>query len=263
MKAINKPSGSKIRLAFWRWHRRVGLVAALFVLLLAVTGILLNHTAALRLDRGKLSPQWLEVFYGLDSPVMVSYRLEDSWFSQVAGEAIYQEAELIFNCQGPLVGALVYGRFRVLACEQQLVVLTSDGSQVVERLSASHGLPAPVRGLAPCDNQICLRGDAGLHRLDLAALTWTPVSENPADLAWSTPVATPEDLRRRLGEIHLGQTISWERLLLDMHSGRILGSWGVWLMDLMAILFLLLAVTGVAMWSMGRRKRVRAGGGKA
>ena len=29
----------------WRWHRRLGLLAALFVLLVASSGIVLNHTA--------------------------------------------------------------------------------------------------------------------------------------------------------------------------------------------------------------------------
>ena len=40
--------------------------------------------------------------------------------------------------------------------------------------------------------------------------------------------------------------------MLDLHSGRILGSWGVYLVDAAAILFMLLAITGVWLW--GKRR---------
>lgn len=37
------------RLLLLRWHRRLGLFAAVFLIWLAVSGILLNHTASLNL----------------------------------------------------------------------------------------------------------------------------------------------------------------------------------------------------------------------
>ena len=42
-----------------------------------------------------------------------------------------------------------------------------------------------------------------------------------------------------------------ERVLLDLHSGRIFGEAGVWLVDAAALLFLLLAGSGLWLW--GRR----------
>jgi uncharacterized iron-regulated membrane protein len=49
-----------------------------------------------------------------------------------------------------------------------------------------------------------------------------------------------------------GTGLSLERVLLDLHSGRILGEAGVWLVDAAALLFLLLAGSGVWLW--GRRR---------
>ena len=51
---------------------------------------------------------------------------------------------------------------------------------------------------------------------------------------------------------NLFSLISWERLLLDIHSGRVLGSLGVVLVDLMALLFMLMAASGVWIWSRRR-----------
>ena len=48
----------------WRWHRRLGLLAALFVLVVAVTGIVLNHTSGLALDRRFVDWSWLNAVYG-------------------------------------------------------------------------------------------------------------------------------------------------------------------------------------------------------
>lgn len=53
---------------FYRWHRRVGMAAALFVVLLTVTGIVLNHNAALKLHTVHLQSGWLHSWYGLPDP---------------------------------------------------------------------------------------------------------------------------------------------------------------------------------------------------
>ena len=39
--------------------------------------------------------------------------------------------------------------------------------------------------------------------------------------------------------------VNWERVLLDLHSGRLFGPWGVRLVDAMALLFAVLAVSGL------------------
>ena len=54
-----------------------------------------------------------------------------------------------------------------------------------------------------------------------------------------------------------GYGLTLERVLLDLHSGRVLGSAGVLLVDAAAILFLLLAISGLWLWSR-RRTSTRA-----
>ena len=54
-----------------------------------------------------------------------------------------------------------------------------------------------------------------------------------------------------------GSGLPVERVLLDLHSGRIFGKPGVYVVDAAAILFLVLAASGVWLWGK-RRASARA-----
>ena len=47
-------------------------------------------------------------------------------------------------------------------------------------------------------------------------------------------------------------SLNWQRLLQDLHAGRLFGLAGQLLMDLAALLLVVLAFTGVIIWSRGR-----------
>src|SRR6266849_3029361 len=50
-----------------RWHARIGFCAMLFFLILAVTGLVLNHGHGLGLDGRYVHADWLAHWYGLKS----------------------------------------------------------------------------------------------------------------------------------------------------------------------------------------------------
>lgn len=52
---------------WYRWHRRIAIVAAFFVIILAVTGIILNHNIALGINKDFITSEWLLDWYGYDS----------------------------------------------------------------------------------------------------------------------------------------------------------------------------------------------------
>ena len=87
---------------------------------------------------------------------------------------------------------------------------------------------------------------------DADLVAWQPIQDNGIEFSRSAPV--PEGLRDHL--FTRGHSISWERLLLDMHSGRIATRAGTFLVDLAGILLLFLAITGLTIWF----KRLRRNG---
>ena len=57
------------------WHRWVGLTSALFVIMFAVTGILLNHTREFGLHTINVSSQWMIDWYGIPEPIITLERV--------------------------------------------------------------------------------------------------------------------------------------------------------------------------------------------
>ena len=51
---------------WYRWHRRIGIIAAFFVIILSVTGIILNHNASLNLHKQFITAPWLLSWYGYE-----------------------------------------------------------------------------------------------------------------------------------------------------------------------------------------------------
>jgi uncharacterized iron-regulated membrane protein len=51
----------------------------------------------------------------------------------------------------------------------------------------------------------------------------------------------------------MGEVLPTERLLLDLHSGRIFGAAGPWIFDIAALLLILLSLSGTWIWIKRRR----------
>ena len=61
------------------------------------------------------------------------------------------------------------------------------------------------------------------------------------------------DLGRYIQKDSLKRIITWERFMQDLHSGRFFGQAGIYFMDIISLLLLVLAVTGIMLWSRGSR----------
>lgn len=218
-----------------RWHRRIGVVAALFVLLLVITGVLLNHSHELGLDARPLEAPWLRHYYGLapDDDQGLRHQLS-------AGELRVRSARLQLNHQvlapcARLVGVIEQGDMVLAACSDRLILLTADG-QLVDQADAVRGVPEGLSALAQQEGRVLLRRGDTRFLVDLADLSIHPTS---MDFTASGRMPSTPDMAV--------ESVDWERVLLDLHSGRLLGRFGPWLMDAMALLFALLAVSGLVM----------------
>lgn len=234
------------------WHRRMGLTAAVFVLVLAVTGLTLNHTDDLGLHERHLAAGWLLNWYGIEAPQDAdSYVLSYGVVTRL-GDRLYLDTRLVEQDVGTIAGAVTSEDLVIVAVDGDLLLLTADGERV-ERLGREDGLPQGVDGLGfdPA-NRVLLRSSDGLYRADPALLSWDRVGDDPDPIRWARPGATDEAMLAALRADYLASILTLERVLLDLHSGRIFGRFGPWLMDLAAVLLLVLAVTGICVWSLRR-----------
>ena len=64
----------------------------------------------------------------------------------------------------------------------------------------------------------------------------------------------PENILNGIENQWVSAEVNWERLMLDLHAGRTFGL-GPWLMDAVALLIIVLSMTGFGIWLAGRKRR--------
>jgi hypothetical protein len=241
-----KPARAKLLRSLFLWHRHLGLSSALFVILLSLTGLLLNHTEDLALDARYVQSGFLLDWYSVKAPDdMLAYTVGSGTITQV-GKQIYWNTTPIPQASAPLSGAAAVHGMVIIGSEGQLLLFTSDG-ELIERLGSAAGVPAGIRALGlTAAGDLVVRAAQGIYQADSSILTWHASADD--SINWMLPGPPLPALRAALQQAYRGTGLTLERLLLDIHSGRIFGSRGVYFVDALALLFLVLAITGVWLW---------------
>lgn len=233
----------------WRWHGRAGVLACVLLLLLAMTGLALNHAEDLRLDERKVDWDWPYALYGSAvAGTWKGYAAGESWVLQGGEGRLYLGTRAIGSCDGTLVGAVGIDGMLLVACERELLLLTPEGDRI-DALNAAAGLPLPVTGCALQDGVAHVLAGGRWQAFDPDDMGFSP---SPMGDARPLPATVPpEALIERLGRA--SEWLHWERFLLDLHSGRLFGRAGVIVVDAGGVLSLLLALSGIVMWGARRR----------
>ncbi|MBL4821351.1 MAG: PepSY domain-containing protein [Gammaproteobacteria bacterium] len=233
-------------------HRTLGLASALFVMVLAVTGLALQHSARMNLDSSFLRWElWLS-WYRIEVPDITVGYVDGNSSIALIGNSVYFNATPVASDVSDLQGFVGVGQMFVAASADSLLLI-NENAQLVEVLSAVHGIPDSIRALArDPQGSLLINTTAGVFKADLERLTFEPSDMISTTVDWSSPVQLDSSLISRVRSDYGDTLISWERFMLDLHSGRILGDWGVILMDTMAVFFLLMAGSGVWIWSRRR-----------
>ena len=235
------------------WHRYVGLAAAMLVIVLALTGVPLNHTERLALDGRFVRSAWLLDWYGVSVPD--EYRTFATGAGPVTllGSRLHLRETAVAGAYQELHGAVESRGMLVVAVDSTLLLYTL-AHELIEKLTLADGLPADLErvGLGAEGEVVVVAGGKNLQA-DADLLQWTPRPQGADDVDWSLPVQLDLDQRRALAEQYRARILPYERVLLDVHSGRIFGRYGPWVMDAAAVLMVFLAGTGVLIWL--KRKR--------
>lgn len=243
--------GQKTVGLLWRWHRRTGVVIFVFLLSLTSTGIVLNHAAELHLDSRFVGWSWLTSRYGDSPDELVAFPADGHWISRAVNGLVYFDAQEVASCRGQLVGALQVDEGYLAACTEELLLLTPQG-QLIESITTSTGLPAPLVGLGRVDGRVVLQSAERWLQADLEQLDFQQPAPPGALVQQQVAADLPQSIHRAIPAAE--QWLTWERVLLDLHSGRLFGSAGVWLMDLVAVLLACIAFSGVTMWWLRRHR---------
>ncbi|MFC1720259.1 PepSY-associated TM helix domain-containing protein [Pseudomonadota bacterium] len=233
-----------------RLHRTLGASAAVFILFMALSGLAINHAQNLELDQKHVSQPLLLGWYGMDDPGQIrSYRAGENWLS-FAGSRVYFNGKFISILPNG-VGAVFNGDFLVAAGSDELLLVDREG-QLVERMPWDQPDAGPIESIGSLENgEVLVRSGTNLWMADAQMLQWQPLDPATVTAKWSELTGEPEEIRQAVILQYRGAGLSMERLLLDLHSGRIFGAAGVLVYDLLALIVGFLAISGIILWLRG------------
>lgn len=245
-----------------RWHRRLGIGSALAVVLLSITGIMLNHIDRLYQSGDYVSSDLLLDWYDIGYPVQVVSNQQHQLASESANQYIWADGTLIHNGkallfnQSPLIGLYTYQGIDHLFTQTDLHLFSSD-CQFIESVSLADIGPIRQASQGAAPSAVLLTAATVSRVFDLNSLRMEPVSNsttsNGRNLVGNLTTHADESFAH---EVARRQMLLKSTVLLDLHSGRIFAKSGPLIMDLFAVCFLLLATTGIAAWiRQARRER--------
>jgi len=239
--------------SFYIWHRYMGIGAALFALIIAATGLLLNHTEDLELDSRYVNSDWVLDWYGIQAPEQLLSFAAGGQHVTLMGEHLYLNRKEIDGEFHDLVGAVRAHNLFVVAVSDSILLLTPRGD-IVERLGDEDGVPAGIRRIGTDQKQqLVAESSLEYYRADADFLKWERLQQAPQSVQWAPLGALDPRLVLSLQRHYRGEVLPMERVVLDLHSGRFFGKAGPWVFDVAALLLMLLSLTGTWIWLKRRR----------
>ena len=258
-KSVSRPKARQSLTALLRkWHQRIGLTAAVFLIWLGSSGAILSRSDQFGFDAMRVRWDWLTALYGLSAEApRMGFEAQGHWMAATR-ESTLLDARVVEPRIPPPIGfvplAGVTGRQLVIGTSESLVIVGEDGVRVDE-------LRAPILPVASL-RRIGTTADGGIAVQDFDAFesrdggnTWVAVL--PQSVKWSQPAPLPGAQRKAI-EQFAKPSVLVEQVLIDLHSGRLFGPIGAWIITLVGVLALGLSISGVWSWWRIRQSRQRA-----
>jgi len=216
-------------------HHSVGMFLAFFLVVISLTGIALNHSGAMRLDERTVPAFIASRYYSTED--VSGYYLNDRHYYVIGGKLFIDRKEVSL-CE-EINGAIRIDDQAAVLCLSELLVFSSD-HQFSERIGSSFGFPENVRRIASHKNQLLLGLGEDIYSFDVETLKLQPGPTDGGTVVWSEAGRVPNSLL-------LSESVSWQKFILDLHSGMFFGAGGIWLTDLVGVLTIAMAVSGLVM----------------
>lgn len=213
---------------------------------------MLNHTESLKMDETRIDSDILLNWYGLNPQgELISFQTGENIISQWDGQIFFNSRTLTEN-KDRLVGVTTSNDIIAIALTKSILLVDSSG-EIIEHLK----LPLefyPVTKMGLNNNSITIQTeDLKTFSADQDILNWRPAIAH--NTPWSSAIKISSLQQQDLKKTFRGNGLSFERVILDLHSGRILSaSWGIYIMDASAIIIILLSLSGFWVWWSRKQK---------
>jgi len=226
------------------WHRVLGVLLALPLLWVVITGAPLGHTVDWGLDQRMIRHPWL----------LKAYQMTPE------GEpvALHVGGHLVAEWDGRLfLDRAVIGSGRLVAAladSEGVAVVTSEAvhryslnGELLETLGSESLPPLPLTGAAWRDGQPHLRSPQGWHRMIHDWLEHEVVTVEGLEVDSPKPLTDAVQVQA-LQQAWSGEGLPLSRVLLDLHAGRFLGPAAPYFYDGVALCTVILCLSGLRLF---------------
>jgi uncharacterized iron-regulated membrane protein len=240
---MTRKASSRLGLHLRHWHRNVGAMASLFLLWMAVTGLVISFEDDLSLSSKRVSWPWLMRWYGIErTPAPTSgYSIDGHWL--VAADKAQLDGKTLDTALHDVRGAIMASNIIYVATPSELTLLTPEG-QRVDVLTSSTLPVSTIDALGRAGDQIAIRHETQIF-ISADAENW--VENRNLPVLWSQPQPLPPLLQQKADAL-TAIDLPLGRIVADMHSGRLFGRAGVYLVDAAGIAALILSISGLWMY---------------
>lgn len=233
------------------WHRRIGVIAALPVLFLSITGMILNNSQPLGLDNISITNQQIVKWYGMtpsESPVAINHK--ETWVATLENILFVNGQEVAKNSK-KLTGVTDSETGLVIATTEAIYIWDKDEGILVEQIAGAALPSGSILALQNNSERILLDTTSGQYSFDLALTSFQ--KDNRSPLPSFSPQTLPKNIYDQIIETWRGNGLTLWRVLLDIHSGAFFGGAGKWLTDVWSILLVILVMSGIYQWRLTKK----------
>jgi hypothetical protein len=225
----------------------------IFIVFLSISGITLNHSVDLELDRRYVSWSWLLDAYGIEVPAPAASFADSGRRATLLGGRLFLDGRDTGHQESVLTGIADLGSLIVIGGEKKVYLLTETG-EFVEAIDLAPDLDGPIEQVGRVDTRAVLKTAGAMYSSDPDIAMFEVRNLEAAD-HWSIATPPSEVEMAALETAWRGRGVTVERLLLDLHSGRVFGSAGPLFMDVVAILLIALSLSGLILSRARNRRR--------
>ncbi|MEN8662748.1 MAG: PepSY domain-containing protein [Lentimonas sp.] len=236
------------------WHRWLGIVSALFLLVLSITGLALNHTERLGLDQVSIRNSFILDRYGMAAGNQITtFRIQGAdTISHLDGQLFYNNEPIIDGYEP--IDIILSDTYTVVATASALIYFTTEG-ELIEKVKNTQ-LPYATLlsiGVSAASKPILVT-DNGNWSPDVDWLEFKAY-EGSYNVIPRVTVELDKATQTKILDNFQGGGVSLYRMMLDLHSGRLFGWGGRTLMDLSAVAIIILITSGLGGWLRKSRRQ--------
>jgi uncharacterized iron-regulated membrane protein len=170
------------------------------------------------------------------------------------GERLFLDQEEIAEDVAGLAGIATLDPLVLVATKDALYVLTTAG-ELVEAIDTAVGMPGSIDRVGRHSRRAVVESDGKLYRSDpdLTQFEHWEAGQQ-ASLQWSAASPPPAAELAVLQTLYRGRGLTVERVLADVHSGRIFATTGTLIMDAVAVFMIVLSLSGFVLWLQHSRR---------